>query len=99
LSTSTIGPSGYVEHQRVSVVHYDTENEHWEEFHWKLQGSPAEKHFEQKKEKKICKKGHEGHQEMGREYGRAKVRSCVVISAAAGRYGEAPSEPRFGFRW
>jgi hypothetical protein len=46
------------------------------------QGSPAEKHFKQKKEKRICTEGHEGHKEMGREHGRAKVRSCVVISAA-----------------
>jgi len=65
----------------------------------KIQGSPAEKHFKQKKEKRICTEGHEGHKEMGREHARAKVRSCDVTSAAATRYHEAPSEPRFGFRW
>ena len=58
-------------------------NEHWEP--WKMQGSPAEKHFKQKKEKRICTEGHEGHKEMGREHARAKVRSCDVTSAAAGR--------------
>jgi hypothetical protein len=48
----------------------------------KIQGSPAEKHFKQKKEKRICTEGHEGHKEMGREHRRDKVRSCVVILAA-----------------
>ena len=33
---------------------------------------------------------------MGREHGRARVRSCDVTSAAAARYREAPSKPRFG---